>query len=99
MRRTPDPERLDDDAPEADAEWFARAKPAAEVLPELFVDDATARWAAQTDTAPARSARKQRITVEVDADVVGIFRSTGRGWQARINNALREWLREHPSMT
>jgi hypothetical protein len=23
------------------------------------------------------------------------FRATGRGWQSRINDALRDWLKEH----
>jgi len=27
--------------------------------------------------------------------VVNAFRATGAGWQTRINNALKDWLRTH----
>jgi len=30
-----------------------------------------------------------------DADVLEAFRATGKGWQTRMNAALREWLKEH----
>ena len=32
---------------------------------------------------------KQQITLRLDRDVVERFRSTGRGWQGRINEALK----------
>ena len=35
---------------------------------------------------------KERITLQLDIDVVSMFRATGRGWQTRMNAALREWL-------
>ena len=33
---------------------------------------------------------KKQITLRLDADIVEHFRKTGRGWQTRINEALRE---------
>jgi uncharacterized protein (DUF4415 family) len=39
---------------------------------------------------------KVSTTVRFDADVLDAFRSTGRGWQTRMNSALREWLKIHP---
>jgi uncharacterized protein (DUF4415 family) len=27
--------------------------------------------------------------------VLEAFRSTGKGWQTRMNEALKEWLKEH----
>ncbi|WP_243849615.1 BrnA antitoxin family protein [Paraburkholderia rhizosphaerae] len=27
--------------------------------------------------------------------MVRAFRATGDGWQARMNNALRDWLKDH----
>ncbi|RKR46298.1 BrnA antitoxin family protein [Paraburkholderia sp. BL17N1] len=38
---------------------------------------------------------KVSLTVRYDADVVDAFKSTGDGWQTRMNDALREWLTEH----
>ena len=33
--------------------------------------------------------------IRLDADVVDTFRATGKGWQTRMNAALRDWLRTH----
>lgn len=33
--------------------------------------------------------------IRLDADVIDAFRSTGKGWQTRINSVLREWLNTH----
>ena len=29
------------------------------------------------------------------ADVLAAFRATGKGWQARMNDALKDWLQTH----
>lgn len=34
----------------------------------------------------------EKIPVHLELDVVGIFKASGRGWEKRINQALREWL-------
>lgn len=38
---------------------------------------------------------KRPVTVRYDADVIDAFKATGPGWQTRMNDALREWLRAH----
>lgn len=38
---------------------------------------------------------KLAITVRYDAEVIEAFKATGRGWQTRMNDALKQWLREH----
>ncbi len=48
-----------------------------------------------TSAAPQRRQRlknKEQITLQLDVDVVSMFRATGRGWEGRMNAALREWL-------
>lgn len=35
---------------------------------------------------------KQQVTLRLDPDVLDAFRATGKGWQSRINAALREKL-------
>ncbi len=35
---------------------------------------------------------KQRVTLRLDEDVVSALRASGRGWQTRVNQALREWI-------
>ena len=34
-------------------------------------------------------------SLRLDADILEAFRLGGEGWQARINDALRDWLRTH----
>lgn len=41
--------------------------------------------------------RKVPTTIRFDPDVLEGLRATGRGWQTRANDALREWLHEHKS--
>jgi uncharacterized protein (DUF4415 family) len=39
-----------------------------------------------------RGSRKVAMTVRFDREVIDAFRATGRGWQTRMNQVLREWL-------
>jgi uncharacterized protein (DUF4415 family) len=38
---------------------------------------------------------KQAVTVRYSPDVLQAFRASGAGWQARMNDALKEWLQTH----
>jgi uncharacterized protein (DUF4415 family) len=38
---------------------------------------------------------KKQLTIRLSAEVIDLFKATGKGWQARIDNALRDWLKEH----
>ena len=42
------------------------------------------------------SGTKAQQTVRFDTAVLDAFKATGKGWQTRMNDALREWLKEHP---
>ncbi|MBX9593243.1 MAG: BrnA antitoxin family protein [Roseomonas sp.] len=35
---------------------------------------------------------KRQITLRLDADLVDFFEAAGKGYQTRINAALREWV-------
>ena len=39
---------------------------------------------------------KKSIAIRLSHDVVENFKSTGAGWQSRIDDALRKYLKEHP---
>ena len=39
---------------------------------------------------------KVHSCVRLDPSVIEAFKATGDGWQARMNEALREWLGNHP---
>jgi uncharacterized protein (DUF4415 family) len=44
---------------------------------------------------PLAQETKERITIRLSRDVVERFRSTGPGWQTRMDAALVEWLSQH----
>ena len=72
----------DPDNPELTAEDFARMRPASEVLPDLVK-----RMRGQRG--PQKAPTKEVVTLRLDPDVVAHFRAGGKGWQSRINAALR----------
>ncbi len=45
---------------------------------------------------PPKENPKEQVSVRYDADVLAAFRQTGEGWQTRMNDALRIYLKEHP---
>jgi len=45
---------------------------------------------------PKAVVTKERIAIRLSREVVDAFRATGRGWQTRMDAALKEWLAGHP---
>lgn len=37
---------------------------------------------------------KRQVTIRLDEDVLDTIRATGPGWQTRLNDALREWIKK-----
>ncbi|MHB8879881.1 MAG: BrnA antitoxin family protein [Thermodesulfovibrionales bacterium] len=46
---------------------------------------------------PVSATHKTPHSRRLSDDDVEFFRSTGKGWQTRINEALREYVKEHHS--
>lgn len=46
---------------------------------------------------PVSATHKTPLSLRLSDDVVEFFKSTGKGWQTRINEALREYVKEHHS--
>lgn len=44
---------------------------------------------------PLGSGTKTQVTLRLDVEVVEKFRASGDGWQTRINDALKSWLKSH----
>lgn len=44
---------------------------------------------------PPKASPKVAVTIRYDQDVIEGFKADGDGWQTRMNDALRQWLREH----
>ena len=47
---------------------------------------------------PAGTGSKEQVAIRIDRDVLAAFRAGGAGWQTRMNDALREWLKEHSAV-
>ncbi len=94
MSKKPNPELIDDDNPEWTAEDFANARPADEVLPQLF-GAATAQQMLKPRGRPRAEHPKERINIRLSHEVIEYFKSAGDGWQTRIDSALRQFITEH----
>lgn len=44
---------------------------------------------------PQKTPTKVAVTVRYSPEVVEYFRSTGEGWQTRMNDALRAYVKQH----
>lgn len=78
-----DPSWVDpDDAPEITTAWVAEA--------DLYAGDKLVRRGR-----PPKDTTKVLTTLRLDPDVVAGLRATGSGWQTRVNDAMREWLKTH----
>ena len=62
-------------------------------IPEL-----TDAWFDQADVYHGDKLLRKGVrsaTVQLDEDILKAFRSSGLNWETDINNALRQWLKEH----
>jgi uncharacterized protein (DUF4415 family) len=82
-----------DEAPELTDEFFAkgvwRIGDRVVTREEASIEDKKHRGR------PAASANKVSTTIRFDADVLAAFKAKGDGWQTRMNDALRDWLKSH----
>ncbi len=44
---------------------------------------------------PAGSGKKEQVAIRLDKDIFSTFRAAGSGWQTRMNDALRDWIKTH----
>jgi uncharacterized protein (DUF4415 family) len=88
MSKKPDIKTTDSDNPEWTDEMLKQS---------VRFNDLPASLQAKLRGRPPLAAPKQTTTIRLDADLLDTFRATGKGWQTRINNALRDWLKEHSS--
>ena len=81
--------------PEEDAAITAAAMSDPDAIP--FTD---AEWEAvkplvRIGRPPSAKPLKVPTTIRFDADVLAALKASGRGWQTRVNEAMREWLKSH----
>ncbi|MCL5967906.1 MAG: BrnA antitoxin family protein [Betaproteobacteria bacterium] len=74
---------------------MARARPAAEVLPQIFGAE-IAQKILRPRGRPRAAQPKELINIRLSHEVIEHFKSSGQGWQTRIDSALRQFIAEHP---
>ena len=85
---------VDEEARELDDEWFANAKPASEAFaPETYAALVAMK---RPRGRPKADETKVFTAIRLDADLLETFKATGKGWQTRVNAALRQFITEHP---
>jgi uncharacterized protein (DUF4415 family) len=86
--------RPDRQNPEWTAKEIRSARPLLDVLPD---ETAAAVRRYRGQRGPQKAPTKELISLRVDRDVVAAYRSSGAGWQARANEALRAALPKRTS--
>lgn len=83
-----------DDAPELTDGFFSTAR---RFIGEKEGAEAEFKVAVQQALRgrPAGTSTKTSTTIRFDNDVLAAFKASGKGWQSRMNSALREWLKEN----
>lgn len=82
------------DVPDLTEEELARMRPASEVVPEIV-----AAYKAGTlkrrrgERGPQKAPKKRMLTIRFSQEVIEYFRATGPGWQTRMDEVLKEWIR------
>jgi len=66
---------------------FAHFRQATEILPPSLLQ--------KLGMAPQSPPATESVTLRLSREVVERFRATGNGWQMRVDDALKEWLRSH----
>lgn len=76
----------DAENPEWTKEMFARSKRIDELPPSLR----DKLRAIQRSRGPQKAPTKKSVTVRLSVDVLQALRATGRGWQSKVDETLRE---------
>ena len=83
MPKRADPERIDRENPEWTEDDFVSAKPFSELSPE---------HQRVLQGIMEENAAKKKVAVPLSRGVVEKMQSTGEGWEARVEEAVVEWL-------
>lgn len=81
--------------PEEDAAITAAALADPDAAPLTDAEWEAVKPQARIGRPPSTKPLKVPTTIRFDADVLAALKATGKGWQTRVNAAMREWLKTH----
>ena len=85
LKKSAQPWADPDDAAEVTAQWVAEAS--------VYDGDKLVRRGRPLGS--VKVAPKVSTTIRFDPEVLNAFKATGKGWQTRLNDAMRDWLETH----
>ena len=90
LRAAPEfPVEDDDNPPTTEADWDdAIVSHSYAELREKLAE--RRRWG------PQKAPVKEQVAIRFSPEVLAYFHATGKGWQTRMDEALREWIAAHP---
>ena len=94
--KRPDPYLIDDENPELTDEFFRNAVSGKEFFTKLLGRKGAEEFFKNPGGRPKKTHPKKQVTLRLDPDILNTFQAGGKGWQTDINNALRQWITEHP---
>lgn len=74
-------------------EDIKKFKPAKEVLTEELLSVLPKRKPGQRGK--QIHPKKEQVTLRLDKETLIFFKKNGRGWQTKINDALKQWVSNH----
>ena len=95
LQNSPKPWINPDDAPELTDDFFEQGDWKIGEQSVSAQEDTAVLRRALSSGRPKAESTKLSLTVRYDAEVIDAFKATGKGWQTRMNAALRDWLKTH----
>lgn len=93
MQKQPPLTNKEGEVRELTTEDISLFKPAADILPPETLQKLVGMRGMR---GPQKSPTKVATTIRFDADILSQLKASGKGWQTRVNDAVREWLKTHP---
>ena len=93
-KRKTQPHTPDTDNPAWTSEDMAKARPASEVLTQLFSPERALSLLTPRGR-PKAEVTKVRVGIRLSAEVIAHFKASGDGWQTRIDAALRQFIEKN----
>lgn len=82
----------DPDARELSDEEIAQMRPADEVVPDVVKAYKAGKLKGR---GPQKAPTKQPTYIRLSPEVLAYFKGTGKGWQTRLDEVLREYVRKN----
>ncbi len=76
-----------DNSPPLTDELLSRMKPVQETKPDI----------PPRIRGPQKYPTKIPVSIRLNQEVVEYFKSQGKGWQTKVNNILRKYVKAHPA--